>query len=110
MFRHIARPLATTAPRSIIAPAPAPAPRSFSALAPKMAEGDTGAPKQGGAAQGYVSFPLDMCSVQCAVGELTRTVTPLPSAKQPRRISTSMRRKWKSMSSQYPGFSAVCLD
>lgn len=67
MFRHIARPLATTAPRSIIAPAPAPAPRSFSALAPKMAEGDTGAPKQGGAAQGYGSFPLDMCSVQCAM-------------------------------------------
>lgn len=47
MFRQsIARPL-TTANRFI-------GNRSFSALAPRMGEGDTGAPRKGGAAQGYV--------------------------------------------------------
>lgn len=52
MFRNVARPLTTTAPRSV-------APRSFSALAPRMGEGDTGAPRQGGAAQGYVYLAVD---------------------------------------------------
>lgn len=30
--------------------------RSFSAVAPRMGEGDTGAPRSGGAASGYVSI------------------------------------------------------
>ncbi|KAE8388432.1 mitochondrial ATPase inhibitor, IATP-domain-containing protein [Aspergillus alliaceus] len=43
MLRQSIRPL-TTANRALIS-------RSFSALAPKMAEGDTGAPRPGGSAQ-----------------------------------------------------------
>ncbi|KAE8351454.1 mitochondrial ATPase inhibitor, IATP-domain-containing protein [Aspergillus coremiiformis] len=43
MLRQSIRPI-TTANRAIVS-------RSFSALAPKMGEGDTGAPRAGGAAQ-----------------------------------------------------------
>ncbi|KAE8144405.1 mitochondrial ATPase inhibitor, IATP-domain-containing protein [Aspergillus avenaceus] len=44
MLRQSIRPL-TTANRALVS-------RSFSALAPKMAEGDTGAPRAGGAQSG----------------------------------------------------------
>ncbi|KAF5857047.1 hypothetical protein ETB97_006401 [Aspergillus alliaceus] len=50
MLRQSIRPL-TTANRALIS-------RSFSALAPKMAEGDTGAPRPGGSAQAYVDLVL----------------------------------------------------
>jgi hypothetical protein len=46
MLRQSVRPL-TTANRALT--------RSFSALAPRMGEGDTGAPRPGGIQSGYVS-------------------------------------------------------
>ncbi|KAG2411843.1 hypothetical protein HFD88_009399 [Aspergillus terreus] len=45
--QSIIRPL-STANRAVVS-------RSFSSFAPRMSEGDTGAPRSGGSAQGYVS-------------------------------------------------------
>ncbi|KAE8314164.1 hypothetical protein BDV41DRAFT_576006 [Aspergillus transmontanensis] len=50
MLRQSIRPL-TTANRALVS-------RSFSALAPKMAAGDTGAPRPGGAQHAYVALYL----------------------------------------------------
>ncbi|GES66102.1 mitochondrial ATPase inhibitor [Aspergillus terreus] len=69
--QSIIRPL-STANRAVVS-------RSFSSFAPRMSEGDTGAPRSGGSAQGYVSpisparlSPFLMVSIAANVHRIRR--------------------------------------
>ncbi len=79
-----------------------PATRAISTTAVKMGEGDTGAPKSGGSAQGYISHTylaysyIDWPSMNQANDGVGAIVMHFRSARKRVRIITYARRRWKS--------------